>query len=96
MSLRTPLCHGTTLCEYTDDSQCEGHHGFDVTTFSSTYLDPQTGIITEDFLTNGELLKAINPQDYHMTYVYDNFAWPHCAEHHGLNFLAPKPPRSSS
>ena len=85
---------GTTLCEYTDDSQCEGHHGYDVTTFSSTYLDPTTGLITEDYLTNGELLKAIDPQNYHMTYVYDDFAWPHCAEHHNLNFLAPKPPYS--
>ena len=85
---------GTTLCEYTDDSQCEGHHGYDVTTFSSTYLDPQTGLLTEDYLTNGEMLKAIDPQNYHMTYVYDDFAWPHCAEHHHLNFLAPKPPHS--
>ena len=60
---------GTTLCEYTDESQCEGHHGYDITTFVTSSIDPNTGVVTNDYLTNGELLHSIDPNDYKMTCV---------------------------
>ena len=74
------------FCEYT--GTCMGHHGFDVTAFANTHLDPTTGVFTESYLTNGELLDAINPDDYRMPYIYENFEWPHCAAEHGVEFPA--------
>ena len=71
-------------CEYT--GTCKGHHGFDVTAFANAHLDAASGEFREAYLTNGELLAAIDPNDYRMPYIYENFEWPHCAAEHGVAF----------
>ena len=42
------------------------------------------------YLTNREVLAAADPREYRMTYLYDSFAWSHCADE--APFLPVGPP----
>lgn len=67
---------------------CVGHRGSDVFPFGITNDDdPGFQIRTQiksqpagNTLTNRELLEALDPRENKMSYIYDNFMWPHCAK----------------
>ncbi|CAM9726487.1 unnamed protein product [Scytosiphon promiscuus] len=67
---------------------CTGHRGGDVFPFGLLHNDTDGFEITTgvkgarrgNTLANRDLLAAFDPRINSMTYVYDNFKWPHCAE----------------
>ncbi|KAJ8601830.1 hypothetical protein CTAYLR_009044 [Chrysophaeum taylorii] len=70
----------TTYCIYEDTSDCMGHHPYDLTSFKSRVKNA-SGDFEVKFLTNLEVLEAlVAGPDYKMSYVYDNFSWPHCSD----------------
>ena len=72
----------TQYCEYRKYG-CSGHHPWDITASKARALNETTGHFEERWLTNGELFHIMNPNEYYMHYVYDNFEWSHCdAEGH--------------
>ena len=73
---------------YCITKQCQGHHGYDLTSFSVMYeLEDGSGY-SKEYLTNAELLEKLNPRSYRMPYIYDNFDWDHCKTYYGYDFLA--------
>ena len=69
---------GKSLCKYADTAPCLGHRENDLTAFKTTALNPATGAFAPRYLTNREVLNLTDPRTYAMTYVYADFAWPHC------------------
>ena len=67
----------TQYCEYRKYG-CSGHHPWDITASKARALNETTGHFEERWLTNGELFHIMNPNEYYMHYVYDNFEWEHC------------------
>jgi hypothetical protein len=67
---------GNNIYNQTD---CMGHHPIDLTVFKST-VKSKHGEITNKPLTNAELFKMMDPNDYKMPYIYDSFKWDHCNE----------------
>ena len=57
---------------YCITKQCKGHHGYDLTSFSTMY-ELEGGGYVKEYLTNAELLAKLNPKSYKMPYIYDNF-----------------------
>jgi len=71
-----------TLCSYnTLGSDCFGHHPDDRTAFFVTTYDSAFGGFRKSDLTVRQVLEASNPWNYHLDYIYDDFAWAHCDEH---------------
>ena len=60
------------------DLGCEGHHADDLNMFKSNVVDPQTGKYQMRSTTNLELFRMINPKEYMVSYIYENFEWTHC------------------
>lgn len=77
------------------DESCNGHRGSDIFPFGLAMDagDPgfkaRTAIKGDEeggnTLTNREVLLALDPRVNTLSYIYDNFEWPHCAQD-GLNF----------
>lgn len=74
-----PEEENTRYCQYSDTSDCEGHHGYDLTAFK-VYIRDDAGEFEHRYLTNGEIFQASQMSDYKLPYVYDDFSWPHCTE----------------
>ena len=85
-----PLYHSDLPCVV---AECEGHRENDVLPFANLSV-PRGSDGDVGSYTNRRLYALLHPHAPGLPYVYDSFAWPHCAEHHNLNFLAPKPPYS--
>ena len=66
------------VCLYSATSDCRGHNAYDVTSYESHVLDPETGTFEYRYLTNGEVFDLSAPGNYSLDYVYDNFEWTHC------------------
>ena len=58
-------------------SNCRGHHAYDLTYFKVNVADAK-GNFSLRQLTNGELLDHLDPHDWRMDYVYEEFDWAHC------------------
>ena len=69
---------GGSLCKYGATSPCLGHREDDLTAFKSHVQGDGAFVLA--YLTNRELLNMTDPRSYAMTYIYDAFAWPHCAD----------------
>ena len=69
---------GGSLCKYGATSPCLGHREHDLTAFKSHVQGDGAFVLA--YLTNRELLNMTDPRSYAMTYIYDAFAWPHCAD----------------
>lgn len=82
----------TRYCQYYSTSDCEGHHAYDLTAFQVSVRN-DTGDFELKYLTNGEILGAIQMTSYKMPYVYNDFSWPHC-EYSGYSF--PKATKKST
>ena len=66
-----------SLCKYAATAPCLGHREHDLTAFKTAALDAADGFRAR-YLTNREVVNATDPRRYAMTYVYADFAWPHC------------------
>ena len=68
-------------CSSTQDSDCYGHHPYDLTFWKTTTSDAY-GSYSSSYRTNEEVRISLNPDadDYAMPYIYDNFDWDHCAD----------------
>lgn len=64
-------------------SICKGHHSYDLSYFHTVV--EVNGTYEKHYLTNEEIRDAIRPSTYRMSYIYDNFDWPHCIDE-GINF----------
>jgi hypothetical protein len=62
------------------ETNCEGHHAYDLTFWRTVSYDSTTGAYVKSYLTNQELRNKILPstEAYGMPYIYDNFLWEHC------------------
>ena len=63
---------------YANVTQCGGHHADDAALFFTYSQDDGSGLFTKMRLSNQELFSKMNPNDYRMSYVYDDFSWEHC------------------
>lgn len=79
----------TRYCEYSDTSDCMGHHPWDITAFGVNTDDTGRGDFMVKFPTVGELFNASSPDDYRLDYVYENFNWHHCDQNY---VYFPRPP----
>mmetsp|Transcript_6339 Transcript_6339/g.19217 ORF Transcript_6339/g.19217 Transcript_6339/m.19217 type:complete len:696 (-) Transcript_6339:220-2307(-) len=68
---------------------CVGHRPRDLTAFTSTVLDD--GVYESRQVTNIEMLRAADPRDYRLDYIYDDFAWDHCADTFDNLTVVPEP-----
>jgi len=90
LEFENPTGNKTVYCRYHETSNCEGHHPGDLTFFQSLSYNTSSSKFVSQYLTNRELLDAINPLgDYAMQYIYDNFEWEHCSEVYGIDFPHP-------
>jgi len=69
----------TRVCISNSTTDCKGHHSTDLTSFDS-YVQNAAGEFQKMQLTNGELFKMLEPNNYMLSYVYDNFDWEYCSE----------------
>ena len=62
------------------ETNCEGHHAYDLTFWRTVSYDSATGAYVKSYLTNQELRNKILPstEAYGLPYIYDNFLWEHC------------------
>lgn len=78
----------TRYCEYSDTSDCMGHHPWDITSFGVNTDDTGYGDFLVKFPTVGELFNASSPDNYRLDYVYEHFEWHHC-DRSGVYFPRP-------
>lgn len=57
---------------------CDGHHADDMTMFKSVVKEA-SGEYKKLATSNIELLRMINPSDYQVSYIYEDFTWEHCS-----------------
>lgn len=77
-SLRWDNPDGTTkICIY-GDAGCKGHHAVDLTSFEVSHANADEEFVKE-YLSNIELFEIMNPNHYHLNFIYDNFKWDHCS-----------------
>lgn len=69
-----------------DVDRCQGHHAVDLVIYPQ--LVKQQRGYAKEALTNAEFLASLDPYDYRLPYVYDNFRWTHCEEE-GVFFPTP-------
>jgi len=68
-----------TTCKYEGFLDCDGHREQDATLFEATVFSDEDGSYGSEVLSNIDVLKAADPNDYRFDYIYDSFAWDHCA-----------------
>ena len=78
--------NGSSVCAQTWKTNCKAHHAYDKVAFLALLRNDE-GNYMLSLPTNQEFLHKMTPTsgEYAMSYVYENFRWPHC-EMDGFQF----------